>query len=156
MERYGKQLILAGLAIAAIPLMQGEIGEYFERFRRRRDRAVAAFTAKQRYKDGCIFVISAATEEPAVLAKGTPVFNRSTAAVLPEGTIVCDQFGTTGILRRRRIAYDWRSPAGYQYRAGDKLPIVSDIAWTGKPPAIAPESLRNGIGYIGRVSSKNE
>lgn len=137
---------------AIVPLsQQNAIVQYLAEFDTARATATATATATRRYQAGCIELWSFATRQPTPLFEGAPVYSPAAASLFPPGTVVCDRWGNTGILKLDAIAYDWRSPAGYQYEKGDRLPLIQAIAFTGQIPSDAQS---NGTGYLGRVSSR--
>ena len=75
-----------------------------------------AAIAVQRYKDGCtIVVVSNSPRNLASLVKGQPVFDRTSKAYLPEGTVVCDANGNTAILKNN----------------AEGIPVADSFAFTG-------------------------
>lgn len=62
------------------------------------EKAQAAI-AEQRYQSGCTIVVAANSPRYlATLVEGEPVFDRTTQKPLPEGTIVCDINGMSGVI----------------------------------------------------------
>jgi hypothetical protein len=76
-----------------------------------------AAIAEQRYNSGCTLVVAVnSPKNLATLVLGEPVFDRTTSKPLPVGTVVCDAQGSTGVLAAN----------------SDGLPVVTDMAFTGK------------------------
>ena len=72
--------------------------------------------AEKRYKDGCtIVVIANSPRNLATLVKDHPIYDRTSKAYLPEGTVVCDANGNTAILKNN----------------SEGIPVADDFAFTG-------------------------
>lgn len=54
--------------------------------------------AEQRYKDGCLPVVSPSQTDYVTLIKNQPVIDSGSGAPLPDGTVVCDAHGNTATL----------------------------------------------------------
>jgi len=130
------------------------VSKYIKQYQQKRNSVLANQTAQNRYENGCIYLKSIAYEEPAALIPNTPVINRSTAGFFPEGTIVCDVYGNTGVIEVKKLEYNYLSPnERFSYKKGEKIPVISEesLAYTGNPPKEIPKDAP--IGYIGRVSN---
>jgi hypothetical protein len=78
--------------------------------------------AEQRYKDGCLVIVS--TKNPnnyTTLTEGEPVYDRTRNVPLPVGTKVCDRYGNTGKI----------------VEGQDGTPVVGELAFTGNSEVIA-------------------
>ena len=85
-----------------------------------------ARVAEARYKAGCTIVVAVkAAKNLATLVEGETVLDRTTKKSLPNGTVVCDGNGNTGVLVAGK----------------DGVPVVRQMAFTGDR-ALATEQVR--------------
>jgi hypothetical protein len=85
-----------------------------------------ARVAEARYKAGCTIVVAVkAAKNLATLVEGETVLDRTTKKSLPNGTVVCDGNGNTGVLVAGK----------------DGVPVVGQMAFTGDR-ALATEQVR--------------
>jgi len=88
--------------------------------------------AKQRYKAGCVMVVSMShPDHYTSLSEGQPVLDRVRKTPLPTGTIVCDANGNTA-----------RIVLGI-----NKKPVVGEVAFTGDRTIIAAARKRHNHRY---------
>lgn len=73
-----------------------------------------AAIAEQRYRKGCLFVVTNRTKIQTALTAGKPVIDSARNAPLQPGAVVCDVFGTTG-----------------KIVPSENGPVVGEIAFTG-------------------------
>lgn len=100
--------------------------------------------------------MSHATSNPASLVKNMPVYNPENSGIFPEGTIVCDIYGNTGIMKKESLEIDIKFMNKFTLEKGKKVPVISNIKYTGKkPPEFNFEKYSKG--YIGRITNtKND
>ncbi|MEH2400208.1 hypothetical protein [Nostoc sp.] len=77
-----------------------------------------AVIADERYKSGCLILLYKG--QLVAIAQGKPAYDRVTKQPLPKGTVVCDGYGTTGILEPRDFDGD-----------GKFQPVIASEAFTG-------------------------
>lgn len=88
-----------------------------------------AAIAEERYKNGCLVLLYKG--KLVAISQGEPVYDRTTNQPLPKGTVVCDGYGTTGILEPRDFDGD-----------GKFKPVITSEAFTGNSLLIK-ESLKS-------------
>ncbi|MBG1267755.1 hypothetical protein [Nostoc sp. WHI] len=88
-----------------------------------------AAIAEERYRNGCLVLLYKG--QLVAIAQGKPVYDPVTKQPLPKRTVVCDGYGTTGILEPRDFDGD-----------GKFKPVITSEAFTGNSPLIK-QSLEN-------------
>lgn len=77
-----------------------------------------AAIADERYKSGCLILLYKG--QLVAIAQGKPAYDTVTKQPLPKGTVVCNGYGTTGILEPRDFDGD-----------GKFQPVIASEAFTG-------------------------
>lgn len=94
-QRNMQSMSIARETIASNESKQRLLDEQFQREQQ------AAHIAEQRYKSGCVMVVSAnSPRNLATLVKGEPILDRTTKKPLPLNTVVCDGIGNTGVIEQ--------------------------------------------------------
>lgn len=73
-----------------------------------------AAIAEERYRKGCLFVVTSRSNQQTALTASEPVMDKARNTPLQPGAIVCDVFGTTG-----------------KIVPSENGPVVGEIAFTG-------------------------
>jgi hypothetical protein len=140
-------------------LNRNAIADHFAEIREDRQASMAAKIAKQRYEDGCVFLMSLATGEPAKsIPPRVPIWDIETAATLSPNTVVCTTTGLTAKTKLKQIEYQisYSAPGGqtYTYQPGDRLSVIDpdSIKFTGNPPTTKiPDGAATA--HIGKVTN---
>lgn len=89
--------------------------------------------AKQRYKDGCLVVVSSQDKSKlTAITEGQPVIDSARKAPLSAGNIVCDQNGLTGEI----------VPSGVDAKGRSLPPVVANTAFTSDRQVVAQAMAR--------------